>query len=41
MERTACITETVLTRHELAKMLCHVRYHVVKEAEQDSASDFE
>ena len=35
------MTETVLTRHELAKMMCHARYHVVEEAEQDSASGFE
>ena len=41
MERTACIAETVLTRHELAKVLCHARYHVVEEAEEDSASDFQ
>ena len=37
MERAARITETVLARRELAEIPCGVWYHVIEQAEHDSA----
>jgi hypothetical protein len=40
MERTLCISETVLSRSELTEILRRTRYHVIEQAKDDSASRF-
>lgn len=40
METTFCITETVLSRGELAEILRRARHHVIEKAKYDSANRF-
>jgi hypothetical protein len=40
MERTSCVSETVLSRSELTEILRRTRNHVIEQAKDDSASRF-
>jgi hypothetical protein len=40
MERTSCVSKTVLSRSELTEILRCTRNHVIVQAEDDSASRF-
>jgi hypothetical protein len=40
MERTLRVSETVLSRRQLAKILRRARHHLIEQAEHDSADRF-